>query len=299
MDGEAIMIILALTMIGLGCGIAIYLANRFLPEEDKMLARTEEVAQFLPGMNCGACGKPGCFAYAGEVANDTDILKAYPCNVLNNDKEGMKALGDALGIDLSGSEKKVAILHCGGNSDHLFEYEGVTTCKGAAQLSAGFKKCPFGCVGLGDCSVVCPADAISIDEDKGIAIIDPKKCIGCGLCTRECPHQLIEIVPAAMPQYLACNYLSKLNIPGRDRCSIGCIHCRMCVRASEEGEVTWDDGKDLPVFDPEKLQPAPAAIAKCPKKIIFERGISSSDVGTGIPIPEPGAECCTDPNAGK
>lgn len=277
MAAEEIIIIMALTMIGLACGIAIFLANRFLPEEDKMLARTEEVAQYLPGMNCGACGKPGCFAYAGEVANDTEILKAYPCNVLNNDKEGMKALGDALGLDLSGSEKKVALLHCAGDSELLYEYEGVTTCKGAAQLSAGFKKCPYGCTGLGDCAVVCPADAITIDDERRIAVIDPTKCIGCGLCTKECPHQLIEIAPAGTPQYLACNYLSKMNIPGRDRCSIGCIHCRMCVKFSENDEVTWNDAKDLPFFDPEKLQPAPAAIAKCPKKVIFERDLTHLD----------------------
>lgn len=279
MDTQTLIIIFFLVLVGLGCGIAIFLANRFLPEEDKMLKKTEEVAQFLPGMNCGACGKPGCFAYASEVANNTDILRDYPCMVLNNDKEGLQALGEAVGLDLSGSQKKIAIIHCGGHSDILFDYQGVTTCKAATQLSAGYKKCPYGCIGLGDCAVVCPAHAISIDQERNIAIIDPKKCIGCGLCTKECPHNLIEIVPAEMPQYLACNYLSKMNIPGRERCSIGCIHCRLCVKASEQGEVSWNDAKDLPFFDPEKLQSAPAAIEKCPKKIIFKREMGTSDMG--------------------
>jgi len=278
MDGETVLIVIALTCVGLGCGIAIFLANRFLPEEDELLQKTEEISKYLPGMNCGACGNPGCFAYAGELAKDTQILKISPCMTFLNDKESVKALGDYLGEDLSaGSVKKVAIIHCAGDSDVLFDYKGVDTCKGAAQLSGGFKKCPYGCLGFGDCAAVCPVGAITIDKEKKVAVVDPAKCVGCGLCTKECPNRLIEVLPADTPQYLACSYLSKKNIPGRERCSIGCIHCKMCVRASEQGEVTWNDKMDLPFFDPEKLTPAPAAIAKCPRKVIFKRDTSRWD----------------------
>ena len=272
MDGNAILIIGSLTLIGLGCGIAIFIVNRVLPEEDEQLKKTEEIAKYLPGANCGACGKPGCFAYAGEVAKDTDILKKSPCMQLMNDEKRVKELGEYLGINLSaGSVKKVAVVHCSGDSEILFDYKGVQTCKAASQLSAGYKKCPYGCLGFGDCVAICPENAISIDEKKKVAVVDPDKCIGCGLCVNECPFNLIEIIPADMPQYLACNYLSKKNIPGRERCSIGCIHCRLCVKASEKGEVTWNEEKDLPFFDPEKCNPAPAAIEKCPRNVIFKR----------------------------
>lgn len=272
MDVQTVIIVIALTLVGLGCGIAIFLANRFLPEEDPLLKRTEEVAKHLPGMNCGACGNPGCFAYASELAKDIDVLKRSPCMTLMNDEKSVEALGKLLGVDLSaGSMKKVAIVHCAGDSEFLYDYKGVHTCRGAAQLSAGYKKCPFGCLGFGDCAVVCPVGAISMDKEKNIAVVDPAKCIGCGLCTKECPHKLIEILPADTPQYLACSYQAKKNIPGRERCSIGCIHCKMCVRASEHGEVSWNEKMDLPVFDPEKLLPAPAAIGKCPRKVIFRR----------------------------
>jgi len=275
MDSNTILIIISLTLIGLGCGIAIFLANRFLPEEDKQLKKTEEISKYLPGANCGACGKPGCFAYAGEVAKDIDILKKSPCMQLMNDGKKVKELGNFLGLNLSAdSAKKVAIVHCSGDSEILFDYKGIKTCKSASQLSAGYKKCPYGCLGFGDCVKICPENAISIDKGKKVAVIDPEKCIGCGLCVNECPFQLIEIIPADMPQYLACNYLSKKNIPGRERCDTGCIHCRLCVKASEKGEVTWDEQKDLPFFDPEKNMLAETAMEKCPKKIIFKRKIS-------------------------
>ena len=276
MDGNVFLIIISLTLVGTSCGIAIFLVNKFLPEEDKLLKKTEEISKYLPGMNCGACGKPGCFAYAGEVAKNIDILKDSPCMTLMNDEKAVKALGDYLGVDISGSSvKKKAVIHCSGKSDALYEYKGINTCKAAAQLSSGYKKCPYGCLGFGDCVKVCPVDAISIEPEKNVAVVDPNKCIGCGLCIKECPQNIIELVPEKMPQYLACNYLSKKNIPGRERCDTGCIHCRLCVKVSENGEVTWNEEKDLPFFDTEKNMLAEAAMEKCPKKIILKREVKS------------------------
>jgi len=272
MDGNTILIIGSLTLIGLGCGIAIFMVNRFLPKEDEQLKKTEEIAKYLPSANCGACGKPGCFAYAREVSKDVEFLKKNPCMQLMNDEKRAKELGEFLGVDLfAGNVKKVAVVHCSGDSEILFDYKGIHTCKSASQLSAGYKKCPYGCLGFGDCVAVCPEHAISIDDKKRVAVIDPEKCIGGGLCVDECPFNLIEIIPEDMPQYLACNYLSKKNIPGRERCSIGCIHCKLCIKASEKEEVIWNEEKDLPFFNPEKCTPAPAAIEKCPRKIIFKR----------------------------
>ncbi|MFO8109700.1 MAG: 4Fe-4S dicluster domain-containing protein [Thermoplasmata archaeon] len=272
MDSMALLVIVTLTSVGLGCGIAIYLANRFLPEEDETLKAAEDINQYLPGMDCGACGHPGCFAYAREVAQDKSTLQETPCMSLMNDDEALCNLGQTLGVDLSGGVRKVAVIHCTGESEVIFEYQGVNTCKSAMQVSAGFKKCPYGCLGLGDCAEVCPVEAISIDQEKKIAVVDPEKCIGCGLCVKECPNGLIELIPAEMPQYLGCNYLSKKDIPGREKCSVGCIHCRLCVKAAKDDEVQWNDEKDLPYFDPEKCLPAPDSIEKCPRDIIIPRG---------------------------
>ena len=298
MNSQPAIIMAILTLVGLGCGIAIFLANRYLPKEDKYLERTEEIAKYLPGMNCGACGKPGCFAYAAAVAKDINTLKNYPCVVLSNDEEGFKALGEALGIDLSGSTPKVAIIHCGGDSEILYRYNGVNTCKGAHQLSSGYKKCPYGCLGFGDCVTVCPVDAIFIVQEKQIAQVDPSKCIGCSLCVKECPNNLIEMIPADMPQYLACNYLAKINITVRERCEIGCIHCRLCAKASQNSELTWNDTLDLPSFNVVERLPAQAAIEKCPKNIILQRDVDHvSDVLSNLQEWKDGhhESCCSVP----
>lgn len=273
MDSNVLMVIISLTLVGTGCGIAIYLANRFLPEEDETLKAAEEVNQYLPGMDCGACGLPGCFAYAREIARDIEVLKKTPCMSVMNDDETLEALSKHLGVDLSGSEKRVAVVHCTGRSEDIFDYQGVGTCRSAAQISSGSKGCPYGCLGLGDCMEVCPTDAIIRDEEKDIVFVDPERCIGCGLCVRTCPNELIELIPKDMPQYLGCNYLSKKDILGREKCDVGCIHCRLCVKAAEDGEVSWDDEKDLPTFDTERCLPAAASIEKCPRDIIIPRDV--------------------------
>ena len=59
----------AIIMTGLGVAFAILLAtaDHFLKvEEDPRLERIEEL---LPGNNCGACGEPGCQAFAGKLIN--------------------------------------------------------------------------------------------------------------------------------------------------------------------------------------------------------------------------------------
>jgi ferredoxin len=70
------------------------------------------------------------------------------------------------------------MMHCGGVSDVIFDYSGAETCKAAALLAGGFKRCPYACLGLGDCMRACKYGAISIDKNKGVAVIDYAKCIG-------------------------------------------------------------------------------------------------------------------------
>lgn len=260
--------VVLLTLIGLVAGLAIFLASRFLPKEDKSLEETARIREFLPGADCGACGYPGCFAYAQAVAKDKQVFAKTPCPTLSQDKEGMHRLEEYLEIEASAQVGKKSVIHCTGNSEILVNYAGITTCKAASQIASGFKECPYACLGLGDCVAVCPTGAISIDPERKVALVDWEACIGCGLCVDACPQGLPELVSANMPQYLGCNYQATRDIPGRKRCADGCIHCKICVKVSQNEEVTWNEKKDLPHFDPEKCLPAHAAIEKCPRKII-------------------------------
>lgn len=262
-----ILAVVSLAAVGFIAGMAIFIAHRVLPKEDESLQKANEVKEFLPGADCGACGRPGCFAYAQAVAKDVKVLNDSPCRILAKDEGATKRLGEYLGVSLAAGPGAKAVVHCTGDSPLIGSYNGVGTCAAAVQVGGGEKECPYACVGYGDCAVVCPADAISIDTEKRIAVVDWEKCIGCGMCVATCPRGLIELLPTETPQYLGCNYLSRKDVADRKKCSVGCIHCRICVRSSEHGEVEWDEAKDLPRFG---ITPAAEAIEKCPKKIILK-----------------------------
>ena len=65
-------IILILTAIGFVCGAIIYLAYVKIPHKVKGIEKIEEISNALPGMNCGACGYAGCFAYAQGLAKNSN-----------------------------------------------------------------------------------------------------------------------------------------------------------------------------------------------------------------------------------
>ncbi len=48
------------------------------------------------------------------------------------------------------------------------------------------------CTGCETCMTVCPYDAISRDEARGVAVISEARCTGCGTCAAACPSNAIQ-----------------------------------------------------------------------------------------------------------
>jgi Na+-translocating ferredoxin:NAD+ oxidoreductase RNF subunit RnfB len=255
--------------IGLVCGIIIYIVYVKMPIKVEGIEKTEELSAILPGMNCGACGYPGCFGLAQALAKDPDMISRAPCSILLQDAERLASIGEALGktIDASAMQKR-ALVRCAGNSDIIYHYSGVNSCKAADQLLSGYKKCPYACLGLGDCAAVCPQNAISIDPENHTASVDWDKCTGCGLCVAECPKNLIDLVSATTKIAFRCNYTPLRNIPGREKCQSGCIHCRKCFNACQVDAITWNKEKAIPEFDPVKCTLCLSCIEACPNAVL-------------------------------
>ncbi len=260
-----------LTAIGLICGLIIYLVYIKVPQKVKGFEKTEEINSILPGMNCGACGYPGCFAYAQALAKDADLVTKTPCSQVLQDPESLEKLEKALDCTLDATAMcKKALARCSGNSEVIYSYSGAQTCKAAVQLLRGYKRCPYACLGLSDCVEICPQGAVSIDPDKNVAIIDPDKCTGCGLCVTECPQDLIELVPAGTKIAFLCNYQPLKNIPGRERCDLGCIHCRKCFKACEDDAIEWNKETALPEFNQEKCTLCLKCIEACEQNTLAD-----------------------------
>ena len=73
-------LVLALTGLFLGILIAI-LSKVFYMEVDN---RVEQVAEMLPGYNCGACGFAGCNAMANAIVNEG--ASANSCKPIKQDQ---------------------------------------------------------------------------------------------------------------------------------------------------------------------------------------------------------------------
>jgi electron transport complex protein RnfB len=267
----SILTITILSAIGIVCGVLIFLVYRFLPKEPESLKKIEEISACLPGANCGACGFPGCFAYAQELVKDKNTFFTNTCATVLQEPKMLKGLERVLDIEVDSSKiNKKAVVHCYGNSNLIGDYTGIKSCKVAAKLAGGNKRCPYGCLGYGDCITVCPNDAITIDKEMNVAVIDPDKCIGCGLCVAECPRKIIYLVPAKANIVYRCSYESLKNIPGRERCDMGCLHCKKCFKACESGAIIWDEEKSVPNFDFSKCIMCGKCIEACPRNRLIE-----------------------------
>lgn len=83
----------------------------------------------------------------------------------------------------------------------LFQVSGYADCHTLHSMFQGNMLCRYGCLGLGSCAHVCPADAIII---KNGSIFVTDSCNGCGNCITECPKQLISLIPINSKNQLLC-----------------------------------------------------------------------------------------------
>lgn len=219
---------LALAILGLILGMMIgYAAKKFAVASDP---RAEEIASLLPGANCGGCGFAGCADFAKAIiGNGASPTLCAACS-----EEALARISAVAGLTVGTREKKVAVVYCSGDNDravHVAQYNGLNDCRAAAALFGGGKGCRFGCIGLGSCARSCPFD--SIEVRNGLAIVHPELCRGCGKCVDICPRKLIRLVPADSKAHVYCNSLDKAAVK-RTVCSVACIACRKCVKASPE-----------------------------------------------------------------
>jgi len=230
--------------------------------------RVEAVEEALPGLNCGACGYPGCSAYAEAIVNQGEKLTL--CGPGGNDAAAAIAKIMGKEIDLS-AEKMVAQVHCRGGRDvssYEFNYQGMEDCTALYLLYGGDKVCKESCLGLGSCIRVCPVDAIDYDEE-GKVWVDKDVCISCGKCIEICPTGVIKWVPYSADYIVACNNTDTgKNV--RKYCSVGCIACKLCEKKSPEGGYVVEN--NLSSIDYSRTGDRSAGAEKCPPKCIIQVG---------------------------
>ena len=244
--------------VGLVFASLIAIANRkFYVWEDP---RIDVVAGLLPGANCGACGQPGCRAFAERAI--AGALAPAACTVASPDIRA--EIASYLGVDVGHAVQRVARLLCAGGRDvapDRADYLGLATCKAAAAVAGGGKGCVWGCLSLADCAVACDFDAIHMNA-VGLPIVIPERCTACGDCVEACPKDLFALMPMDHKLIVQCKSL--LEGEAADRlCRVACNACGKCALDAAPGVIEMKNG--LAVVDYTKNDLAgPEATRRCP-----------------------------------
>lgn len=254
---------------GLSLIFGIVLAIAFKRLAVRVSEQEQKLRDALPSANCGACGLPGCDAYAHALAENTGEVALNLCTV--GGAETLRKIGEILGIEVETTEPMLCVLRCHGgreNAVEKFEYIGPGDCRSNYILLGGNKACHWGCLGGGHCETVCPFDAITMGPNR-LPIINPDKCTACGICVKECPRQVLELMPRAQLIYLACKTLDKGKVV-KNVCKVGCIGCTLCVKSCPyEGAIQMDG--NLPKMDYAKCTSCGICYNKCPTKSFVDR----------------------------
>lgn len=257
---------LSLAGIGLTAALALGLAaRRFAVEVDP---REEAILDVLSGANCGACGYPGCGAFARAVVAGECEPHLCPAS----GAEAVVKIAHIMGVEAKVRDPEIAVVLCQGDNQSArlkYRYLGLSDCNAAQKVADGPKQCGGGCLGLGSCERVCPFDAIEMTAE-GLAVISREKCTGCRKCIAVCPRDVIAMTPKEASVHVLCNSRDKGAVV-RKNCKIGCIACRICQKTVPEAYQIEDN---LATVNYEFHHEAEAAVSKCPTKCIrdFEDG---------------------------
>jgi Na+-translocating ferredoxin:NAD+ oxidoreductase RNF subunit RnfB len=265
-----IIIYTIITLVAIGSAAAIilyFVAQRFKVYEDP---RIDEVEEALPAANCGGCGFPGCRNFA-ETLVKTESWDDLFCPVGGNDT--MAKAAALLGREAIEQAPRVAVVRCNGTPEfrpRVTEYDGAPTCAIAHSLYAGEGGCPHGCLGCGDCVVVCNFDAIHMDPETGLPVVIDDKCTACGACVDACPRNIIELRKKNKKDrkiYVSCINEEKGAV-AKKNCSVACIGCSKCFKVCPYEAITMEN--NLAFIDSDKCKLCRKCVPECPTDAILE-----------------------------
>lgn len=254
--------LLVLGATGLLAAVLLFvIARQFRVEEDP---RIDEVAEALPGANCGGCGFAGCRALA-EACVKAETLDGLLCPV--GGAATMEKVATILGKEAVAAEPMVAVVRCNGTCEvrpRTSEFDGSRSCKIMHACYVGETACPFGCLGCGDCVAACQFGAISMNPETGLPEVDDEKCTSCGKCVKACPRHIIELRkkgPKSRRIVVMCVNKDK-GAPARKACLSACIGCGKCQKECNFDAITVEN--NLAYIDWQKCRLCRKCEAACP-----------------------------------
>jgi Na+-translocating ferredoxin:NAD+ oxidoreductase RNF subunit RnfB len=260
--------IITLVAIGAVAAIVLYfIAQKFKVYEDP---RIDQVEEALPAANCGGCGFAGCRNFAEALVKAETFDDLY-CPVGGN--EVMADVASILGREAVEQDAQVAVVRCNGRPEfrpHTNTYDGAVSCAVAHSLYTGEGGCPHGCLGCGDCTVVCDFDAIHMNPETGLPEVIDDNCTACNACVIACPRDIIELRKKNKKDrkiFVSCINEEKGGV-ARKNCSVACIGCSKCFKVCPHDAITMNN--NLAYIDPVKCRLCRKCVPECPTDAILE-----------------------------
>lgn len=254
--------VLALGAIGAIFAIVLYfVAQKFKVVEDPLI---DEIAEVLPGANCGGCGKAGCRAMAEAFVKQGN-MDGLKCPAGGD--AVAKKVAELLGCAAEESEPQVAVVRCAAchsGETHKNSFDGLRDCAFASSLYAGENGCAFGCLGLGNCAAACQFGALTMDPETRRPVVDDEKCVGCGACVKACPRGVIELRNKGLKNrrvWVNCVNKEK-GANARKTCVNACIGCGKCEKTCPFGAVKVEN--NLAYIDYNICKMCRKCVAECP-----------------------------------
>ncbi len=268
--------IISLSLLGAVSAVALYfVAQKFKVFEDP---RIDLVEAELPAANCGGCGYAGCRNLAETMVKAASLDGLF-CPVGGN--EVMAKIAKVLGREAAALEARVAVLRCNGTCEfrpQTSRYDGFSSCAVISNLYGGETGCSYGCLGCGDCVAACSFDALYMDPQTGLPVVDDKKCTACGQCLKSCPKNLLELRKRWKGDkkiYVACMNKDRGAVAGKN-CKAACIGCTKCLKVCPHEAIAIENY--LAYIDSEKCRLCRKCVAECPTNSIIEFGFPAKKV---------------------
>ncbi len=260
-------VLLLTSLGGIAAAVLYFVSKKFYVYENPLIAEVEDI---LPAANCAGCGSPGCKSFAEKLVNTEDISDLF-CPVGGNDV--MKLVAEVLGKEVAEKDPTVAVMRCQGSCDvrpKTTEYQGPKSCAISALIYSGETDCQYGCLGDGDCVIVCKFDAMYMDKKTGLPVIITDKCTSCGACVEACPRDIIEMRPKNkrdLKIFVSCMNEDKAGI-AKKACEVACIGCSKCDDICPKDAITMVN--NLAYIDPVLCTLCRKCVPVCPTHSIIE-----------------------------